>query len=271
MAARKEILDFIMLERTTTPPKHEEIEKHLFRIIEIYNNREADYLTLQNDLFELVSSCKSYERMMKAKHTKYDFELVIMLLLQTAMDWQIFLPETEIRRYEEVRLNMIENLADYIRKKYSYNAKLHNSQSPPSAKLTTKEKQKSDKTTKPKGNPGKKPSPGFVTFFLPGVDAEKMLPILHEFMDGLKGKELAKHIVAITNVWIRQPEHKSVCKEFQAPESAYKEALDKHYCRNQYSGVRIKKKGKPFTEEDLEEIRKLIRKRYEQKTKETQE
>ena len=75
-------------------------------------------------------------------------------------------------------------------------------------------------------------------------------------MDGLKGKELAKHIVAITNVWIRQPEHKSVCKEFQAPESAYKEALDKHYCRNQYSGVRIKKKGKPFTEEDLEEITK---------------
>ena len=68
MAARKEILDFIMLERTTTPPKHEEIENHLFRILEIYNNREADCITLQNDLFELVSSCKLYERAMKTKH-----------------------------------------------------------------------------------------------------------------------------------------------------------------------------------------------------------
>ena len=123
MAARKEILDFIMLERTTTPPKHEEIENHLFRILEIYNNREADCITLQNDLFELVSSCKLYERAMKTKHTKYDFELVIMGLIQTAIDWQIFLPETEIKRYEEVRLNVVENLADYIRKKYSFHAK----------------------------------------------------------------------------------------------------------------------------------------------------
>ena len=270
MAARKEILDFIMLERTTTPPKHEEIENHLFRILEIYNNREADCITLQNDLFELVSSCKLYERAMKTKHTKYDFELVIMGLIQTSIDWQIFLPENEIKRYEGVRLNIIENFADYIRKEYAAYARLHNNPITTAGQTTIKE-QKNSKPTKPKEKAGNKPAPKFSTFFLPGVDVEKMLPILHDFIDGSVGKELAKYIVAITNVWIKTPKSKSVCKEFKAPESAYKEALDKHYCRNRYSGVCVKKKGKPFTEEDLEDIRKLIRKRYEQKTKETQE
>ena len=261
MAARKEILDYIMLERTATPPTNVERDACAMRLLEIYNERKADFLTLQNDLFELVSSCKIYERM-GLKHATFDFEMAITMLLQTSTDWQIFLSETEIQRYEGVRLNFIENLAAYIRKQYAFHTKQHNSQT---ARNLAERKQNTNKPTKQKGKPGKKTSPEFKSFFLPGIDADRMLPILHDFMDKLVGKELAKYIVAITNKWIRTPDHKSVCEEFKAPESAYKDALDKHYGRNQYSGVRKDKKGKPFTKDELEDIRKLIRERYEQK------
>lgn len=273
MAKREEIEDLILLENSSTPPTIDERDAKIKNILKIYNERKADLLTLQNDIEELVYFCRLLERtkgVRGSKHVRYDFEYTIMLILITAEDWQIFLPESEIKRYEGVRLNMIENLAGYIRDQYAKYARQHNDPLTTAGQTTT-EGTKNSKPTKQKEKAGKKQAQKFSTFFLPHVDAEKMLPILHEFMDGLIGKELAKHIVAITNVWIRQPEHKSVCKEFQAPESAYKEALDKHYCRNRYSGVCVKKKGKPFTEEDLEEIRKLIRKRYEQKTKETQE
>ena len=129
MAARKEILDFIMLERTETPPTHEDVQAHALRITDIYNDRKADLLTLKNDLFELVSECKIYERM-GAKHTTPDFEEAIMMLLMTATDWELFLPETEVQRYEKVRLNVIENLADYIRKTYSRHQMQHGTLTP---------------------------------------------------------------------------------------------------------------------------------------------
>lgn len=115
-----------------------------------------------------------------------------------------------------------------------------------------------------KGKAGKKPAKDFREYFLPGIDADILLPILHDYIDGNVGKELAKYIVAITNVWIEEPGHKSVCKEFKASESAYKEAIDKHYCRNQYSGVRKDKIGKPFPEKELAAIRNIIKKRIEE-------
>ena len=126
MAARKEILDFIMLERTETPPNSEDVQAHALRITDIYNERKADLLTLQNDLFELVASCKLYERMgLKQKHLTPDFEQAIMILIMTATDWELLLPETEIQRYENVELNVIENLAEYIRNTYSHHYRLH--------------------------------------------------------------------------------------------------------------------------------------------------
>ncbi len=129
MAARKEILDFFMLERTETPPTHEDVQAHALRITDIYNDRKADLLTLQNDLYELVAQSKIYERM-GAKHTTPDFEEAIMILIMTATDWELFLPETEVQRYENVSLNVIDNLADYIREIYSHHQMRHGTLTP---------------------------------------------------------------------------------------------------------------------------------------------
>lgn len=288
MAARKEILDFIMLERKETPPTHEDVQAHALRIIDIYNERRADLLTLQNDLFELVASCKLYERM-GLKYRTSDFETAIMILIMTATDWELYLPDSEVQRYENVKLNVIENLAVFIRDTYSHHHGQHN---PPEQtpignrhEAIDEEKQSADTSTpsaeimedatdltpatadnekQEKGKAGKKSAKDFREYFLPGIDADLLLPILHEFLDGKIGKELAKYIVVITNVWITEPGHKSVCKEFKASESAYKEAIDKHYCRNQYSGVRKDKIGKPFPENELAAIRNNIKKRIEE-------
>lgn len=130
MAARKEILDFFMLERRETPPTHEDVQAHALRITDIYNDRKADLLTLQNDLFELVSESKIFERLGAAKHTMPDFEEAIMILIMTATDWGLFLPETEVQRYEKVSLNVIQNLADYIRETYSHHQMQHGTPTP---------------------------------------------------------------------------------------------------------------------------------------------
>ena len=130
MAARKEILDFILLERTETPPNSEKVQIYALRILDLYNERKADLLTLQNDLFELVATCKLYE-CGGMKHTTPDFEQAITLLLQTATDWELFLPETEIQRYERVSLFVIKNLADHIRKTYSHHQRQHQIQTQP--------------------------------------------------------------------------------------------------------------------------------------------
>lgn len=116
MGARKEILDFIMLEcNPQERPTLEMVSEHQLKIVEAYNERRADSLTLKNDIYELVTECKNYERI-GIKYCAPDFELIIMAVLQTAKDWGITLDETEIQRYEGVSLNVIENLAEYIRK-----------------------------------------------------------------------------------------------------------------------------------------------------------
>ena len=130
MAARKEILDFFMLERTETPPTHEDVQAHALRITDIYNERKADLLTLQNDLFELVSESKIIYERLGAKHTMPDFEEAIIILIMTATDWELFLPETEVQRYEKVSLNVIQNLADFIRETYSHHQMQHGTPTP---------------------------------------------------------------------------------------------------------------------------------------------
>lgn len=124
MAARKEILDFIIQEQTTTPPKWQEVEVYALRILEAYNERRADTLTLQNDLNELVASCKMCEQR-GIKDATPNFEVAVMLLLQTALDWNICLPESEIKRYKNVKLFIIDNLAKYIRKTYRHHQMQH--------------------------------------------------------------------------------------------------------------------------------------------------
>ena len=119
MAARQEIIDFINAERNTNVLlTNEEVNTLIFRILKIYSERKADIVTLRNDLLDMVIGCRTSERLGAKEYVISDFTIAIELLLQTSKDWQVFLPESEINRYEGKRLGNIKNLANYIRKLY---------------------------------------------------------------------------------------------------------------------------------------------------------
>ena len=119
MAARIEVFDFINAEKKTGPTLTiEKVTENALHIVEIYSKREADEITLQNDLFDLVNSCRQAERNGAKKYVIGDYEIAITMLLQSATDWHVFLPKNEIKRYEGVRLDNIVNLATYIRRLY---------------------------------------------------------------------------------------------------------------------------------------------------------
>ena len=271
MAARKEILDFIMLERTETPPTHEDVQAHALRITDIYNDRKADLLTLKNDLFELVSESKIYERM-GAKHTTPDFEEAIMMLLMTATDWELFLPETEVQRYEKVRLNVIENLADYIRETYSHHQMQHGTLTP----ATQTPQVEASKTMPPNTQSDTPPAPGqmgevwqeqetptklkrkrgrpqkeFEDFFITPDDAPKVISILEKLLKGKFGRDAARIIVACYHGgWITEPTPASIERKFGIGASGLKEPLRCHFAPPAHSNPKFPK----FTNEELSPI-----------------
>ena len=267
MAARKEILDFIMLERTETPPTHEDVQAHALRIIDIYNERKADLLTLQNDLFELVSESKIYERM-GAKHTTPDFEEVIMILIMTATDWELFLPETEVQRYENVSLNVIDDLADYIRETYSHHQMQHGTptstaqtpqvealqkiptDTPPAAGQMGEVGQEQETPTKLKRKRGR-PQKEFEDFFITPDDAPKVISILEELLKEKFGRDAARIIVACYHGgWITEPTPASIERKFGIEASGLKEPLRCHFAPPAHSNPKFPK----FTNEELSPI-----------------
>lgn len=119
MAARKEIRDFVLQNRAIQAPKWQDVAIYALRILEAYNERKADDKTLKNDVFELVSSCKLAESMGWQYHNQ-NYELAILLLISTAADWDIYLSEEDIKRYKNVRMFTIEDLAQCITDEYKW-------------------------------------------------------------------------------------------------------------------------------------------------------
>ena len=119
MAARKEIRDFVLQNRAIQAPKWQDVEIYALRILEAYNERKADDKTLKNDVFELVVSCQLAESRGWQYHNQ-NYELAIMLLISTAADWDIYLSEEDIKRYKNVRMDTIEDLAQYITDEYKW-------------------------------------------------------------------------------------------------------------------------------------------------------
>lgn len=255
MAARKEILDFILLERTETPPNSEKVQIYALRILDLYNERKADLLTLQNDLFELVANCKLYERG-GMKHTTPDFEQAITLLLQTATDWELFLPETEIQRYERVSLFVIKNLADYIRGTYSHQRQ-HQIQTQPQQPVIVEASQEPgtpppEKEKRPRSRPKKE----FEDFFINRDDACNIIPILEKLLNGKYGRDAARIIVACCKGgWITEPSPVSIERKFGIEKSGMKEPLRCHF---HYTDI-VKPMYKPFTDEELTPIVEKIK------------
>lgn len=101
-------------------------------------------------------------------------------------------------------------------------------------------------------------------------DADFLIFVLNElFIEGKRSPTLlAKLIIAITDYWINEPSHISVCKEFgltkitnkdgkeyEEANSAYTGAINKHY----HNGNEGKyKNSRPFSEIELKELRSKI-------------
>lgn len=272
MAARKEIFDFIMAERkpdtSDALPTQDEVTAHTLRIIEIYNERKADLLTLQNDLFELIATCKMYERI-GAKHATFDFECVITTLLQTAADWGLFLPEIEVQRYENVKLFCIENLADEIRETYRHHNMQHGTPTPatqtpqgeasqamplgtppPAAGQMGEVWQEQETPTKLKRKRGR-PQKEFEDFFITPDDAPKVISILEKLLKEKFGRDAARIIVACYHGgWITEPTPASIERKFGIEASGLKEPLRCHFAPPAHSNPKFPK----FTNEELSPI-----------------
>ena len=84
--------------------------------------------------------------------------------------------------------------------------------------------------------PGKKgrPSKQFEDFLLPNAP-EGLMPVLEEMLNGKTGKAAFSIILAITDIYIDEPETKSVCRRFPSvKESSYEDAKSRHYGINRY-------------------------------------
>ena len=141
MAARKEIIDFIEWERKNPEASNdEELFEQLLKVVEIYSERKADTVTLVNDLLDLLCSCR--QREMHNPKTAFDYELVITSLIQSATDWNVILTEDEIKRFENVKVCDIKNLAEHIRTTYKHtNGKTTGDEAFPDILTTDEQKQ----------------------------------------------------------------------------------------------------------------------------------
>lgn len=107
---------------------------------------------------------------------------------------------------------------------------------------------------------GRTPAQPFRDYFYKSEDADIILPILHELLDGERGTARAKYIVAIQGTWIKEPAHQSVHNEFNngRKDSTYETRYKRHF------GNYEKKEKMPFSESELEDVRKLIQSKIPQ-------
>lgn len=84
---------------------------------------------------------------------------------------------------------------------------------------------------------------------------EGLTAILEELLRNKTGKDAARIIIAITDLWIDEPETQSICRRFPSvKDSSYDEAKNKHYGFGKY-----RNNAKPFSDSELENVRNIIR------------
>ena len=115
----------------------------------------------------------------------------------------------------------------------------------------------------PKGDPGRPDAKPFKDYIIT-ENKDILLQILHEFLDKENATTRAKYIIAIKDEWlIDLPGHQSVHNEFNKRKrnTTYEDRIKLHF------GHMTKDKKyiiKPFSEKELEDVRKLIRAKMEQ-------
>lgn len=102
-----------------------------------------------------------------------------------------------------------------------------------------------------KGRPKAKP---FEEYLKEGAP-EGLMAILEELLKNKTGKDAARVIIAITDLWIDEPETQSICRRFPSVKhSSYDEAKNKHYGFGKYNN-----NAKPFSKSELENVRNIIK------------
>ncbi len=106
-----------------------------------------------------------------------------------------------------------------------------------------------------KGRPKAKPFEEYLKEDAP----EGLMAILEDLLRNKTGKDAARIIIAITNLWIDEPATTSICNKFPCIKpSSYNEAKNKHYGLNEYQNH-----ANPFSESELDNIRTIIRERLQ--------
>ena len=112
----------------------------------------------------------------------------------------------------------------------------------------------------PKKNSKGRPKSKSFEEYLKEDAPEGLMAILEELLRNKTGKEAARIIIAITGFWIDEPATTSICRRFPSVDDAsYNEAKSKHYGSNKFIN-----KAKPFSYNELENVRNTIRERLRQ-------
>lgn len=136
---RKEILDFIKAEsRPNQHERNDDPRELMWAIVDIYKQRKADAITLQNDLEALVFESRLHKNYKDAsilvglnpQQTENDHETALFdvnncidYLIMTAKKWGVTLPESVIQKYDCMNYGRDYTLADFIRWQYGTNTK----------------------------------------------------------------------------------------------------------------------------------------------------
>ena len=198
-------------------------------------------------------------------------EEIAKVLLSVARDLNTRLPDSFIEQCQKSSIQFYEIIRDvYITPAWKADNKTNSStksigmgnnatenlETPPATKEMPQAASTQTLVVKrPRGRVKKE----FEDFFHKSDDAEKMIPILQELLDGKFGRDAARIIVACyKGGWIKeQPTAASIVRKFGIADSGLKEHFKCHF---HYSD-KIKLKYKPFTDEELTPIVEDIKKK----------
>lgn len=271
------------------PPTLQEWDSLIQDIVEIYNERRADVLTLENDISELIIYFCFYTKN-QLETEKEQIKTAIIILLQTAKDWGIILSEKEISKYDAVEFldNTSRNakskvppyvsFASYLRKLYGMNK----DQQKQRFKYTSIELSADPKVLPPvksirsisvflPSKRGRKKAPLFVSVIKANCNKEKALKIIHDIIDQRTSvKDKAFEFISLATAGIiRQPDgvecsYTSIVNEFfnNKRNSSLEDYFRYYYYpdRVSYKGKKAPKFKKELIEEEAKRLKNLFQK-----------
>lgn len=267
-------------------PTLQEWDSLIQDILEIYNERRADVLTLENDISELIIYFCFYTKN-QLEIEKEQIKTAIIILLQTAKDWGIILSEKEISKYDAVefsdntsrnaknKLSPYVSFASYLRKLYG----MDKDQQKQRLKYTSIELSADPKVLPPANSisvslpikRGRKKAPPFTSVIKTDCNKEKVLKIIHDIIDQRTSvKDKAFEFISLATAGIiRQPDgaecsYTTIVNEFfnNKRNSSLEDYFRYYYYpdRVPYKGKKAPKFKKELIENEAERLKNLFQK-----------